>query len=176
VTLYVFETKRAHFDQNYIKNFFPPTFDKFEYVPAIGNSCGTIIVWKSSKFNAHVVFQNNFVMSIECTSTISGASWILRNVYAPSTPEGRQSFLQWLKNIEMPDETDWLIIGDFNLIRRQSYRNRPGGNIQDMLNLNDAVSYLRLEELGLIGNKFTWTNKQESPLLERLDWFFASTS
>jgi hypothetical protein len=27
-----------------------------------------------------------------------------------------------------------------------------------------------------MGNKFTWTNKQVSPLLERLDWFFASTS
>jgi hypothetical protein len=76
----------------------------------------------------------------------------------------------------MPDETDWLVIGDFNLIRRQTNRNRPGGNIQDMLNFNDAISYLRLEELRLIGNKFIWTNKQESPLLERLDWFFASAS
>jgi hypothetical protein len=45
-----------------------------------------------------------------------------------------------------------------------------------MLNFNDAISYLRLEELRLIGNKFIWTNKQESPLLERLDWFFASAS
>jgi hypothetical protein len=33
-----------------------------------------------------------------------------------------------------------------------------------------------LEELKLLENKFTWTNKQASPLLERLDWFFASAS
>jgi hypothetical protein len=33
-----------------------------------------------------------------------------------------------------------------------------------------------LEKLRLHGNKFTWTNKQKSPLLERLDWFFASIS
>jgi hypothetical protein len=55
---------------------------------------------------------------------------------------------------------DWLIIGDFNLIRRASDRNKPGGNIQDMLKFNAAISNLRLEELQLVDNKFTWTNKQ----------------
>jgi hypothetical protein len=45
-----------------------------------------------------------------------------------------------------------------------------------MLNFNVAISSLRLEELKLIGNKYTWMNKQESPLLEILDWFFASPS
>jgi hypothetical protein len=35
-----------------------------------------------------------------------------------------------------------------------------------MLQFNAAMSNLRLEELKLIGNKFTWTNKQVSPLLE----------
>jgi hypothetical protein len=66
-----------------------------------------------------MVFQNNFAMSIECISTISGASGILTNVYAPCTPEGRQDFLEWFKNVKMPNETDWLVIGGFNLIRRQ---------------------------------------------------------
>jgi hypothetical protein len=45
-----------------------------------------------------------------------------------------------------------------------------------MLKFNAAISNLRLEELQLIGNKFTWTNKQDMPLLERLDWFFAYVS
>jgi endonuclease/exonuclease/phosphatase family metal-dependent hydrolase len=67
-------------------------------------------------------------------------------------------------------------VGDFNLIRHPSDRNKPGGNVQNMLQFNTAIINLRLEELTLIGNKFTWTNKQVSPLLERLDWFFASIS
>jgi hypothetical protein len=45
-----------------------------------------------------------------------------------------------------------------------------------MFNCNVAISSLRLEELRLLGNKVTWSNKQESPLLERLDWAFASCS
>jgi hypothetical protein len=46
--------------------------------------------------------------------------------------------------------------------------------MQDMLSFNAAISNQHLEELKLSENKFTWTNKQSSPLLERLDWFFAT--
>jgi hypothetical protein len=50
-------------------------------------------------------------------------------------------------------------VGDFNLIRRQFDRNKEGGNIHDMLNFDAVISNLRLEELKLFGNKYTWTNK-----------------
>jgi hypothetical protein len=79
-----------------------------------------------------------------------------------------------MNDIDMHVDTDWLLVGDFNLIRRLSNRNENGENIHDMLSFNATLSNLRLEELKLFGNKYTWTNKQESPLLERLDWFFAS--
>jgi hypothetical protein len=39
---------------------------------------------------------------------------------------------------------------------------------------NKVISYLRLQELPFQGHKYTWSNMQESPLLVRLDWFFAS--
>jgi hypothetical protein len=45
-----------------------------------------------------------------------------------------------------------------------------------MLHFNASINNLGLEELKLYGNKYTWINKQESPLLERLDWFLASVS
>jgi hypothetical protein len=41
---------------------------------------------------------------------------------------------------------------------------------------NEAISALGLVELPLKGRRFTWTNKQFQPLLERLDWFFTSTN
>ena len=39
---------------------------------------------------------------------------------------------------------------------------------------NEAISALGIIKLPLKGRRFTWTNKQTSPLLERLDWFFTS--
>jgi hypothetical protein len=45
-----------------------------------------------------------------------------------------------------------------------------------MLLFNEAISNLGLVELPLKGRKFTWSNMQKDPLLERLDWFFTSAS
>lgn len=45
-----------------------------------------------------------------------------------------------------------------------------------MFLFNEVISALRLTQLPLHGRKFTWTNKQNPPLLERLDWFFTSNS
>jgi hypothetical protein len=69
------------------------------------------------------VFQNEYAMSVEFTSTFSGASRIITNIYAPCTLEGRHDFINWLHNVDMPDDTDWLLVGDFKLIRRPSDRN-----------------------------------------------------
>ena len=74
----------------------------------------------------------------------------------------------------MPDNTDWLIVGDFNLIRKLENRNRPGGDLTEIGLFNEAISSLDLTGITLHGKQFTWSNKQPSPLLERLDWFFTS--
>ena len=76
----------------------------------------------------------------------------------------------------MPSEINWLLAGNFNLIRLPENRNRPGANITEMFLFNEALSALGVTELELYGRKFTWTNKQFSALLEWSDWFFTSQS
>jgi len=90
--------------------------------------------------------------------------------------EGKEAFLVWFGNIYMPDDVDCLIIGDINLLRKHEDRNRPGGNAGEMLLFNEANSSLGIEEIRLHGRWFTWTNKQQPPLLEWLDWFFSSSA
>ena len=85
-------------------------------------------------------------------------------------------FLNWFNNIEMPPEEDWIIMGDFNFIRSPSDRNKPGSDINQMLLFNEAISNLGLVELPLKGRKYSWSNMQENPLLEKLDWFFTSAA
>lgn len=76
----------------------------------------------------------------------------------------------------MPDSIRWLIVGDFNLYRSPTDRNKPGGDHHEMYLFNEAISALGLVELPLKGRRFTWSNKQPSPLLERLDWFVTSAN
>jgi hypothetical protein len=67
-----------------------------------------------------------------------------------------------------------LLLGDFNFIRSPENRNKPGGNVNDMLIFNDFIRRHNLIELQIKGRRFTWSNMQENPLLEQLDWFFTS--
>jgi hypothetical protein len=106
------------------------------------------------QFFCHTVFHNNYAMSIELSSTLNGIPWIQTNIYAPCTPDGQMDFLNWFNSIDMLIDTDWLLVGDFNLLRCQSGRNKLGGNITKMLCFNGAINNIRLEVLKLYGNWF----------------------
>jgi len=170
------ETKREQFDNNYIKNFCPGDFDLFEFLPSVGASGGILVAWRSAAFEGQLVFSNDYALSVEFTSRLNNETWILTTVYAPCTPSGKRAFLDWFKEIQMPADSDWLIVGDFNLIRKPEDRNREGADTNEMFAFNEAINKLGVIELPLLGRQFTWTNKQFPPLLERLDWFFTSAS
>uniref|UniRef100_A0A452XBU0 Uncharacterized protein n=1 Tax=Aegilops tauschii subsp. strangulata TaxID=200361 RepID=A0A452XBU0_AEGTS len=44
----------------------------------------------------------------------------------------------------------------------------------DMCTFNDIIRKNNLVELPLKGRLYTWSNMQQNPLLEQLDWFFTS--
>jgi hypothetical protein len=52
------------------------------------------------------------------------------------------AFLRWFREIYMPDDQMWFIVGDFDLIRNPDNRNKPGGDINLMLAFNEALSML----------------------------------
>ena len=66
----------------------------------------------------------------------------------------------------MPGDVDWIVMGDFNFIRDPSDRKRPGGDVNEMLLFNEAISSLGLVELPLKGRKYSWSKMQGNPLLE----------
>lgn len=170
------ETKKENFDSQFLKRVCPRDFDAFEFLPSNGATGGMLVAWKSKFFSGTLVFSNAFAMSVEFVSKHNDDNWLLSNVYGPCTVDGKREFTTWLKNIDMPDHVSWLLLGDFNLIRSQENRNRPGGNIEEMLIFNEAISTLGLTEIPLQGKKYTWSNMQSPPLLEKLDWVFTSNA
>jgi hypothetical protein len=65
-----------------------------------------------------VVFQNSFAMTMEFVSALSGA-WVLTNIYAPCSPEGRSKLLEWFHDIDYSDDCNWLVVGTLTLSRAQ---------------------------------------------------------
>lgn len=96
--------------------------------------------------------------------------WSLVIVYGPCRQPAKDVFLNWPHNLEIDDDDLWLIIGD-SICTDQQNRNRPEGNLNDILVFNDVIGHLGLIELPLKGRSYTWTNMQEAPLLEQIDWF-----
>lgn len=50
------ETKRGVFDPSFIRLFAPASFDRFESLPSVGASGGSLIIWKSALFAGTLVF------------------------------------------------------------------------------------------------------------------------
>lgn len=67
-------------------------------------------------------------------------------------------------------------MGSFNLLRKLEDINKPGGDVNKMLAFNDAINALGIIEIPLLGRKYTWSNMQESPPLQKIDWFFTSAT
>jgi exonuclease III len=54
------ETKREMFDQAYIKKLCPKVFNSFCFIPSIGASGGSIIIWNGNKLQGEVVLENDY--------------------------------------------------------------------------------------------------------------------
>jgi hypothetical protein len=118
--------------------------------PSVGAFGGSIIVWNSAILSGTLIFQNAYVVLIEFTSLHTNVTWILTNIYAPCTSQGKREFLSWFKQIQMPDHVDWLLVGDFSLYRTAD-RNREGVDHAEIYLFNEAISALGLIELPLKG-------------------------
>lgn len=170
------ETKKENFDLSFIKIFCPLAFDSFHFLPSIGASRGILVAQRSHTFSGSLVFSNSFALLVEFTSMLNNDSWLLTTIYAPCTHTGKREFLEWFRDIDMPPEVDWIVVGDFNLLRRPEGKNREGADPNEMFLFNEAISNLSLIKLPLHARHYTWTNKQFPPLLERIDQFFTSNS
>jgi exonuclease III len=170
------ETKKEMFDLTFIKNFAPRRFDKFIFAPSIGASGGILVCWNGSLFDGTVIDVKPFAISISFSSRLDLNVWNLTSVYGPCLEPARTAFINWLRNLDILDDLNWILMGDFNFYRYMDNRNKSGGNFHDTQIFNEVIDHLGLVELPLKGRAFTWSNMQSNPLLEQLDWFFTSAN
>lgn len=168
------ESKMQTFDASTLKMLCPRRFDSFAFIPAVGASGGIITIWCSNVFDGTVFLSEQFALGVEFSSKQSSQRWKLVNVYGPCQGDPRTSFMKWLFEVDIPSNEDWLILGDFNYIRSPENRNKPGGGVNDMFTFNDFIREQCLTELPIKGRNYTWSNMQQHPLLEQLDWFFTT--
>lgn len=113
-------------------------------------------------------------MSLQSNSNQDNSDqWKLTSV-CPCHGETRDHFVQWMYDLQIDSEENWMFIGDFNFYRSLENKNRVGGNINDINIFSAIFSNHGLMEIPLKGRKYTWSNMQEQPLMEQLDWCFTT--
>jgi len=126
------ETKKDDFDQAFLRNILPPAFDERLFVPSVGASGGLLVAWKSIFFAGSLRFSCGYALALDFTSKHNDNSWTSVNVYGPCTPEGKREFTTRLKSLNIPNDEDWIFLGDFNLYRYPENRNRAGVDLNDI--------------------------------------------
>jgi exonuclease III len=170
------ETKRELFDLDYLKKFCHRNLDKFEFTPSVGASGGLIVIWSGRLFSGTLMHSNSYALTIHFICKLSGKIFHLTNIYGPCSSVGKVDFVNCLYNFDTSTIEDWILAGDFNLIRSPEDRNRLGADINEMLLFNDLIQHLDLAEIQIQNRQYTWSNMQDVPLLEKLDWVFTSSS
>lgn len=95
------ETKCDNFDTQYIHNFAPKRFDKFDYILSLGASSGILVVWVSSIFCGTTIEKQCFALTISFQSQHNGSQWYMYSVYGPCTKPARSDFLAWFKDLNI---------------------------------------------------------------------------
>jgi exonuclease III len=121
------ETKCEYIDHKLIRKFCPKHFANFVYSPSVGASGGILIIWNSSVFSGYLIQIQKFGIIMNFVSAHNGESWNLVSVYGPCQGELKDRFASWLYNLHITVGSNWLLLGDFNFIRSQDNRNKPGG-------------------------------------------------
>lgn len=112
------ETKRENFDIFYIKKFCPRNIDHFAFSPSIGASGGFLTAWNSSIFYGIVIQSNSYAIIVKLSYWLDNKSFHVTNIFGPSHLTQKQGFITWLINFDTSGFDDWILGGDFNLIRQ----------------------------------------------------------
>ncbi|XP_066373173.1 uncharacterized protein [Miscanthus floridulus] len=100
-----------------------------------------------------------------CHKSASGSRWST----GPQADQDKVEFLEELLHFRNSAAGPWMLCGDFNMIYRAEDKSNDRLDRRCMRRFRAFLDAAELEELHLIGRRFTW-----SATLERLDRLFAS--
>jgi exonuclease III len=96
----------------------------FAALPANGTRGGIIIAASEKFFAIQNHHPTTYTISADITMKAENTTWTLTGVYAPQGDNEKCSFLEELKELKIRVKTEWLVLGDFNLIYRAADKSK----------------------------------------------------
>lgn len=86
-----------------------------------------------------MISNDYYQITIEFTFNLDNSTWYLTNVYGPNSTKGKLEVTNWPMNLDTSTMEQWLIVGDFNLIRSPNDRNIAGGDNNNMMTMFNNI-------------------------------------
>lgn len=170
------ETKRKEFPAKYLSRVDPCGLFVWNCLPSVGRSGGILCGVKKESLELISWTLGNFMLQARVFDVKNKCIWVLIVVYGVAHDDRKEDFLDEMlvtcSNVDVP----YIIGGDFNIIRGVQEKNKKRGNLKFVAKFNNVINSLGLREIDMGGGKYTWTNKQRHPTLEKLDRVLMSFS
>ena len=96
------------------------------------------------------LLQGTFSVSALITDLCCNSPWLLTGVYGPQSDEDKLNFLNEIRHIKALAPSEWVVLGDFNLIRQEAGKSSPNIDRLCICLFNNCIADLGPDSRGLI--------------------------
>lgn len=121
---------------------------------------GVVVLWNDFRIQGEVLLAKNNIICIKFSHIRDNFSWILSNIYAPYSKNGRLDFWDGLGSFRSSISNFlWLVMGDFNTPQNDS--DKVGdissqAHLDGRLDFMDFITLNALLDMDLHGCSYTW--------------------
>jgi hypothetical protein len=131
-------------------------------LPPHGRSGGILVSVNMETISIQRVEMGGFCVKLFVQFKVHDFEWIHVGTYGAAQDALKTDFLAELVKI-CDVETQILVGGHFNIIRRQEENNNENFNARWSFLFNVIIKNLDLREIVLSGHQFTWDSRRETP-------------
>ena len=157
------ETNNKDFEESWLNFISGNRNFVWVWSPPNGRSGGLLVGFDSDMFDVREKELGEFMIRLLVIQKDSGFIWNFFNVYGAAQNDQKQKFLSELSAFCSNCSHPLLIGGDFNILRKESDKNKPGGTNKWSSFFNSIIDIHDLIELDLSGRHFTWSNNRNPP-------------
>ena len=167
------ETKLQHVTKAIVKSLWSSISINWKYIKAKGKAGGILLMWEDLHFTIENTIEGDFSLSANIVSP-NGFSWWLSAIYGPAKRSNRKNFWIELDNLKAICLPNWILGGDFNVIRWTNETSVSNPTRHSLNKFNSFIDQCGLIDPPLTNAKYTWSNLRSPPTLSRLDRFLFS--
>ena len=159
------------------KNFPPKSLRKIDrmnnfdwnWVPSNGKAGGILCGVRKETLEVISWTPGRFCLQANLYDVKLKRVWAIITVYGAAHDDSKDDFLIELASMCSRTQVPHIVGGDFNILRGNGDKNKTMSRSPYVDKFNSLINSLCLREIHMGGGKYTWTNNQKHPTLEKLD-------